>query len=308
MVPSYERIKLVAEAGYLCLFPLVRNYTAMYFEAIDPASPAYVGGFGRWARLRLADSYEWDAKTSHAFSLQERAWLDVRTEPLIVATRTPVAGCTTRVIDLWGFVAAAHVADGAEDWSVMIVPPEWSGSIPVGAGTVVRGESPFLRYETWSRSTDPREAASVEAASLEHRIEPLSIWAGGEPAASLPPIGWVPVTTDLETSLGFWNAASFALTLVTPHADDAVVLEQLGDIGVVAGHPWDAANVEPDVLEAIAEGTDEAITRLLHSARTALAPAPPSRPLTEGDYLDRAVAALVTEPGLAVHDQRSSPA
>ena len=66
--------------------------------------------------------------------------------------------------------------------------------------------------------------------------------------------------------MDFWRLASFALSLTVPVPDERGILERLAEIGVVPGGRWAQSALHRDVVRAIEEGMDEAITELMRAA------------------------------------------
>lgn len=271
--------RAIAREGYSFLFPLVANYGLMYAEAVDSSSPVFGGGFGRWTHRRHTVSQESDVSTRHATTLDSSAWLDVRTGPWMLSI--PAGGCerTTTVTDLWGFVVDEVATQGSAPTPVVVADEAWVGS--------------FVRCETWALIPEADEPA-IREIQTSCRLRPLSGWSGGPPTPPTPPIDWWPVDSGTLTSMGFWSAATFALTLTMPSADDREILDRLAEIGVAPDVRWDEGDLPPEVLAAIGDGMDEALTELMRAVSPTgdHTPTTRSRSNTGRDHVARALAAL----------------
>lgn len=289
-------VRAIAEAGYLFLFPLVANYAMMYSEAVDPSSPAFGGGFGHWVHRRQAISQETDDSSTHVTTLASSAWLDVRAEPWVLSIPSYGTGRTTVVTDLWGFVVDEAGGPGS-DGPVVVASDAWVGAVPADAARVVRAESPFVRCETLVQLATPGDVESVREIWRAYRMEPLSTWSDGPPASPAAAIAWWPVDARTVTEMAFWPAATFALGLTTPNAQDRGILDRLTEIGVVAGRRWTTDTFDPAVLAAIEEGMDEALTELMRAAGGSRDATPPgSRTDADRDYFGRALASIRSNP------------
>ena len=124
------------------------------------------------------------------------------------------------------------------------------------------------------------------------RLGPLSGWSAGPPTRPTPAIGWWPVDSGTLTGMGFCSAATFALTM--PSADDREILDRLAEIGVAPDVRWDEGDLPPEVLAAIDDGMDEALTELMRAVSPTgdHTPTTRSRSNTGRDYVARALAAL----------------
>ena len=295
---SREGARAIAQSGYVFLFPLVANYAAMYAEAIDPSSTRFAGGFGRWTHRRHAASLESEVAESHVTDLSSSAWLDVRAEPWLLSIPEVGTEQTTVVTDLWGLVVDVSSAAEPAGGPVAIADDAWIGAVPADVRHVVRAESSFVRSETWVRIAEPADLERVREIQRTYGIEPLSAWSVGPPPSPAPAIAWWPVDTDTTTSMAFWSAATFALSFTTRNDEDRGILDRLAEIGVVPGGRWNEGDLAPDVIHAIGEGMDEALTELMRAAGATLdrPPTRRTRPATDRDYFGRALAAIRSTP------------
>jgi hypothetical protein len=96
------------------------------------------------------------------------------------------------------------------------------------------------------------------------------------------------------TSDAFWSCATFALMLVEPHPEDAIITDRIAQIGLVAGQPWDPASLGAEMTEAIGIGMDDALSELMRAAARPIDPnfLRLSRADTDRDYFSRALGAL----------------
>ena len=74
------------------------------------------------------------------------------------------------------------------------------------------------------------------------------------------------------------------------------MLESIREIGLVAGQPWDETRFPPDVIEAIDEGMEDAISELLRAASLGAdqptSDRTSSRAGLDQDYFTRALCAV----------------
>jgi len=290
---SPGQARAIAASGYVFLVPLVASYAAMYAEAVDPSSPDFEGGFGRWVHRRTAMSRVSDVAERHVTSLHSTTWLDVRAEPWIFPVPPVGTSSTARVTDLWGHVVDEWTGRDSDANPLVIAADGWLGALPSETRGIVRGESPFVRCEMRVRLDEPVDLARVRKIQRGYRIEALSAWSGRPDPPAVQVMGWWPCPREPLTSMGFWPLASFALSLTTPAPDDRGILERLTEIGVVPGRRWDASTMQPDVVQGIEDGMDEALTGLMREAGEFRYPTPPrSRDHADWDYFGHALASL----------------
>jgi len=293
---SRRQARAIAASGYVFLVPLVASYAAMYAEAVDPSSPDYEGGFGRWVHRRTATSRASDVTERHVTSLCSTTWLDVRAEPWVL--RVPPVGTsnissTARVTDLWGHVVDEWTERDSDADRLVIAAPEWLGALPRETRGIARGESPFIRCEIGVRLEEPVDLARVREIQRGYRVEALSVWSGRPAPPAARVIAWWPCPPGPLTTMDFWPLASFALSVTTPAPADRGILERLTEIGVVPGRRWDASTMHPDVVQAIEDGMDEALTDLMRAAdELRHTTTPRSRHHADWDYFGHALASL----------------
>lgn len=292
MTASAAQARTVARDTYLGLFPLVTAYGLMYTEAIDPFSPAYAGGFGRWSHRRSVVSISGHRSTAHTV-LHSVIWLDVRSRPGVLSIPAGEAHEQRIVLvtDLWGSTLLA--LEGVEPASVAVVGPSWPGAMPSDAEHIAPGSALFVRGEV-SVEIDAdldRVAASRVRRGYRARSSGGNHRRPDDPAPPDPP--WRPYHPGIESTLEFWPLANFALTQMAPTDECWALCERGAVIGVGPGRPWGEELFEPQILEAIGAGMDDALTDLLRSARSdAAGEAPPSSTASDPDFIDGALQAL----------------
>ena len=101
-----EQARAIARTAYIVTYPLVMYYRTMYVQSIDPSSPSYAGGYGRWLHLGVSSPEDTDIVTPNNDTPYSYAWADLRAEPYVL-TLPPCEGeryYTSQWNDLWGFV------------------------------------------------------------------------------------------------------------------------------------------------------------------------------------------------------------
>lgn len=268
----------------------------MYVGAIDPFSRSDGGGFGRWLHHLNAPLFERDVAALHTTTLYSSAWVDVRAEPWLA--RFPNidadwAHCS-HTSDLWGFVIDQIAPGDDARGSVLLTSPTWVGEVPGDADRVVRGDSAFVRTESCIQIHDPGDPALVRSIQQQYALEPLSAHEGHSPPTPTRPLRWLAYRSEDEIGEEFWSLANFALSLTAPHLQDREIFDRIAGIGVVAGQPWNASSFSPDVVEAIGDGMDDALSKLMRAAAGVVDPGRlhRSRVDTDRDYFSRALGSL----------------
>ena len=162
--------------------------------------------------MASATSRETDVSSSHATTLTSSAWLDLRTEPLVLSVSAVEAPVMVRLNDLWGF-AVDEVGRTVDDaYALVVTTRGWVGAVPAGVDRIARCETSFDRCTLWVDLTEPADSGRVRDIQRAYRLEPLSTWTGGTPTDPAPAITWWPVPESVMTSDEFWELYGEAKT------------------------------------------------------------------------------------------------
>jgi hypothetical protein len=288
--------RAIAATAYLFLYPLVVNYRRMYRQAVDPSSEAFSGGFGAWRHTHQSELRASGPGRPRQDVVYSSVWLDLRSEPwwCTVGAVSPNVSFVGRLVDLWGFLLEdCEVGNRAVD-PVLLAGPAVVRDVPRGVGRVVQGESGFVVLLTETRWSDPYKLAGVAPVGPDITLEPVSVHLGRAAPRPAPSVTWWPTHEGLETTDEFWSCANYALSLTKPSHQDQAVLDRIANIGVVPGKLWDVSAYPDEILEAIREGMDLALSDLLEATGEPGADdfGRFGRAQMDRDYFRRAVAGL----------------
>ncbi|MDQ1241633.1 MAG: hypothetical protein QG550_884, partial [Pseudomonadota bacterium] len=83
---STDEARRIAADAYLYAYPMLYNYKTLFQQAVDPSFPGYVGGFDRFRHYsRGFTPADKDIVTPSNDTPYSWAWLDLRTEPMVVS-------------------------------------------------------------------------------------------------------------------------------------------------------------------------------------------------------------------------------
>jgi hypothetical protein len=283
-----------AKEAYIFTFPLVMNYRTMYAQAIEN------GSFGQWLHLDLSSPKDTDIVTPNNDTPYSYAWVDVRSEPWVLTTPKieDERFYTSQWDDLWGYVLdnAGSVIDGNSGYSYLLASPSWKGETPKGIKRVIRGESDFLGTLTRTQVLGGKEDIKrVKEIQSQYKLQPLSEFLGQKAPAAAIPITWPKWTEGDETSVKFFEYASFLLKFTSPHDEDKAMYKKLSSLGIEADKQWEAKNVDPETLKAIEAGIADARKELEQRSEQSFDPALffNNRETMSTDYLNRALGVYV---------------
>jgi hypothetical protein len=200
-------------------------------------------------------------------TLYSSAWLDLTAEPMIVAAPdTHGRYYLLPMLDMWSdvFASPGSRTTGTKAGEFALVPPGWSGSLPVGV-TRIDAPTPYVWIIGRTKTDGPPDYEAVHQVQVGFRITPLSQW--GKAAA--PVVGTVDPSVDMRTppkttvdtmpAAKFFAYAAEILKLQPPHITDQPILAQMQRIGIEPGKSFDISKVEPVIKAALEAASEEAL-------------------------------------------------
>ncbi|KCV60774.1 MULTISPECIES: DUF1254 domain-containing protein [Bordetella] len=293
-----------AREAYIYAYPMLYHYRSMYEQAIDTASPAYLGGFGVFQhRAEPYTPQSVDVATPNVDTLYSRAWLDLRAEPWVLSLpAVPKSRYNAfQLVDMYTYNLAylGTRATGFGSGHYLIAGPGWTGPVPKGITQVVRADTDFVAVLGRTALNGPADVKAVHALQARYGLRPLSAYTGTAAPAGAPVVDWLPWNEQRASSIGFIAYLNQLLAHTQPQPEsEADMMARFARIGVEPGRAFDPAGLDAATRRAVDAGIVDAQQAIEQGARHAAAPATPaslygSREQLGGDYLKRAVAAAV---------------
>ncbi|HEY7131363.1 MAG TPA: DUF1254 domain-containing protein, partial [Candidatus Limnocylindrales bacterium] len=265
--PGPHDARAIAAEAFVFGYPLVLMDVSRQVFLNRPNADGGHDRVNEVAHLRAFPDASFKAVVSpNADTLYSTAWLDLRTEPMVLSQ--PDSGGRYHLLPIlsaWTdvFTAPGTRTTGDGPASFAIVGPRWAGTLPVGVEEV---HSPTAMAWLIGR-TQTNGAADYDAVHRfqdELAITPLSGWGWApEARADVPLDPSVDVETPPPDQVAAMDAATFFGRLAglmvdnPPSAADAPMLEQLATIGLAPGryepNPADAAALDDGVRLGLAE-------------------------------------------------------
>jgi hypothetical protein len=301
-VESAKAVALGHDA-YIFGFPMVLMEVARRqltnVRAPTSAGRAPVNQFGH-LRLRTSGGPTSAAAGPDADTLVSSAWLDLRSEPLLVRGPTVRGRYSSLVmLDAWTdvFAETDTPAAGTAEAVMALVGPDWNGTLPRGIRAI----------------TSPTNTAWIMGCICPHgrteetdgfTLTPLSTWG----RTHIPPVSVrVDRTVDQETPPILQVAAMDVPTYFgvlaelmranAPKAEDAAMVARLTRLGLVPGQPFNSRTLAPVLLDELERGRLTALQSIEvaiwaageHKSGQAMRDKREDKP----DYFKRAIAAIV---------------
>jgi hypothetical protein len=240
--------------------PSVYQYREMFAQAVDRASPRYVG-FNRFAHDRDLAGPDYKAfKSPNSDTLYSNAWLDLTSGPVLIESPdVPLKYYTLNFLDM--FSNASNIGTrtfGSKAGRYLIAPAAWTGAPPPGV-TLFRVATPHAWILMRVFAQTPAEVAIARDVQDSVRITPLS--PSSKTAAYPPPDG--------DTAEGFYRVLDHVVrTNGHPDQEDALVY-RFRPIGIGGPEPFDPARLDAETRAGMEAGFHDAM-RVITASRSQL--------------------------------------
>jgi hypothetical protein len=256
-----EAKAIAGEAWAWALAPVIL-YETMYTQAIDAASPSYVGGWNVFRHYdRLFTPADTDIRTPNNDTPYSWAWLDLRAEPVVVSLpAVPDRYYVNQWVDLYthNFAYTGTRATGRAAGNYLFVGPHWQGETPAGIDGVFRAETDIVMTLTRTGVDGEADIAAMKAVQAGFRLAPLSAFTGTTAPPPAPTLDWPVWDKAAAEGLGFITYINALLRLMPPVPSEAAILARFARIGIGPGLPFNAATLPPEIHAAMVAGIAEA--------------------------------------------------
>ncbi|MDP3746327.1 MAG: DUF1254 domain-containing protein [Phenylobacterium sp.] len=236
--------------------PSVYQYREMFAQAVDQASPRYVG-FNRFAHDRDLAGPDYKAfKSPNSDTLYSNAWLDLTGGPVLIETPdVPLKYYTLNFLDM--FSNASNIGTrtfGSKAGRYLITPAAWTGEPPPGV-TLFRVATSHAWILMRVFAQTPAEVEIARKVQDSVKISPRSL---SSKAADYPP-------PDVDTAGGFFRVLDHVLrTDGHPDQEDALIY-RFRMIGIGGPEAFDPARLDAETRAGMEAGFQEAMKMIAAS-------------------------------------------
>jgi hypothetical protein len=247
--------------AYIFLYPLViMDVTRRQMTSVEAGKQIGRGPMGAFTHAREYPGADFkDVVRVNFDTLYSIAWLDVRSEPVIVsAPDTNGRYYMLPMLDMWTdvFATPGTRTSGNNAHDFALVPAGWTGHLPPGVGRIDT-PTPMVWLIGRIKTDGPADYDTVHEIQDALRITPLSSW-GQEPPPVMAEIDpSVDMTTAPLDQVNAMSAAEFfrygaeLMRVHPPHPTDWSTITRLRRIGIEAGESFNADAVDPVVTRAL---------------------------------------------------------
>lgn len=296
-----DDIRQVAKEAYIYAYPILYNYKTIYTQAIDPSSPAYVGGFNTFRHYSQPyTAANTEIVTPNNDTPYSWAWLDLRAEPMVLSVPAlPRQRYNVfQMVDLYtyNFAYVGVRATGFKAGNYLIAGPGWSGKTPRGITKVLHAETDIVGVLGRTSLGGPDDVKNVQALQARYRLRPLSTFEEQAPPAAAPAVNWIPWDEQKAGSIQFIGYLNQLLVFAQPpNPDETALLQKFSWLGIGPGKPFDAGKLTPSQRKSIELGIADAKSELAEAEQRTRSSIGlfGARADLKNDYMTRAVAAAM---------------
>jgi hypothetical protein len=237
--PSLIEAKDIAEEGLIYGLPLVMNYAIMYEYAVDRNSGQFKAPFNQIKNEPNVFTYKDTAiVTPNSDTPYSFAWLDLRTEPVVLSVPAidPKRYYSVMLCDgnTYNFGYIGTRATGTEAGDYMVVGPDWKGDIPAGIKHVFRSSTQFALAGYRTQLFGPDDLDNVKKVQAGYKVRMLSAYLRQTPPPPAPTIPFPRIDKEL-VKANFFEYLDFALQFAPVQENEKEIRAKLARIGVGPG-------------------------------------------------------------------------
>jgi hypothetical protein len=266
-----EAARSIAKEAWLYAYAPIQGYQTLFNHTQNQEFPGYVGGFNRFRHYsRSATPADKDIVTPNNDTPYSWAWLDLRTEPIVLSL--PAVPAPRYYVNQWfdlhthNFAYTGVRATGREAGNYLFAGPHWNGQVPAGIQQVFRAETDIIGTLTRTQLNGPDDIPAVEQIQANYRLTPLSKFANQAPPKAAPNLDWPAWNANQAEGIGFISYLNALLRCMPIVPSEASAFARFAQIGIAPGKAFHPETLPPAIRAAIEAGIAEAAKELKESA------------------------------------------
>ncbi|WP_259758349.1 DUF1254 domain-containing protein [Pseudomonas sp. GCEP-101] len=288
----------IVRQAWIYAYPMLMHYQTMHKQALNPASPEYVGGFGVFRHYsELFTPKNRDVVTPNNDTPYSWAWLDLRAEPWVLSV--PAVGedryYVHQLVDQYtfNFAYVGVLSTGRQAGDYLIAGPDWKGEAPAGIRQVLRSETQIAMILGRTGLRDAHDLPAVRQLQAQYQLRPLHAFTRTPAPAAAPAVNWLPWELPRDLGPGFIPHLNQILAFCPVDPSEVELRQHFARVGIGAGLPFNPANLSPAQRQALAAGIQQGAEALKAKGATLRSSAGlfGTRAAMHNDYLSRAAAA-----------------
>lgn len=270
--PSPAEVRAIAKEAWLYAYAPLQGYQTLWNQTQNKAFPGYVGGFDRFRHYsRSATPADKDIVTPNNDTPYSWAWLDLRTEPIVLSL--PAVPAPRYYVNQWfdlythNFAYTGVRSTGRGAGTYLFAGPHWKGTVPKGITKVFRAETDFVGTLTRTQLNGPDDIPALKAIQGQYVLTPLSRFTGQPAPRPAPAVAWPAWDASKAEGIGFITYLNALLPFMPAVPSERAMRARFARIGIGPGLPFDPARLDPKLRTALEEGVAEASQELKAKAQ-----------------------------------------
>ncbi len=270
--PSPAEARAIAKEAWLYAYAPLQGYQTLWNQTQNKAFPGYVGGFDRFRHYsRSATPADKDIVTPNNDTPYSWAWLDLRTEPIVLSL--PAVPAPRYYVNQWfdlythNFAYTGVRSTGRGAGTYLFAGPNWKGTVPKGITKVFRSETDFVGTLTRTQLNGPDDIPALKAIQGQYVLTPLSRFTGQPAPPPAPAVAWPAWNASKAEGIGFITYLNALLPFMPAVPSERAMRARFARIGIGPGLPFDPARLDPKLRTALEEGVAEASQELKAKAQ-----------------------------------------
>lgn len=270
--PSPAEARAIAKEAWLYAYAPLQGYQTLWNQTQNKAFPGYVGGFDRFRHYsRSATPADKDIVTPNNDTPYSWAWLDLRTEPIVLSL--PAVPAPRYYVNQWfdlythNFAYTGVRSTGRGAGTYLFAGPHWKGTVPKGITKVFRAETDFVGTLTRTQLNGPDDIPALKAIQGQYVLTPLSRFTGQPAPPPAPAVAWPAWDASKAEGIGFITYLNALLPFMPAVPSERAMRARFARIGIGPGLPFDPARLDPKLRTALEEGVAEASQELKAKAQ-----------------------------------------
>lgn len=277
---SEQKAYEIARDAYVFAYPIVTMDVSMHQSTNVPDANTIPlrAPVNQFAHARTYPRAEDRDVVRYNFdTLYSPVWLDLAPEPIVLSV-PDTAGryYLLPMLDMWTdvFSVVGSRTTGTKAGDFALVAPGWSGTLPDGVTKIVAPTSTIWILGR-TQTNGPADYDNVHKVQDGYRLTPLSQWGKDfAPPASVPTDPAVDdktpplVQVNKLDGVAMFGKLAALMAKYPPHANDYPILFRMRQIGLEPGKPFDAAKLDPALVETINRAAKDALADLEQSGKS----------------------------------------
>lgn len=254
-----ERVRSVAAEAHRFGYAMVENYRTLHAQAVDPADPRYVGGFGVYRHYSEPFTPQnTDIVTPNNDTPYSWLWLDLRTEPWVITVPAVDRYYIVPVHDLYtvysGYVGSRTTGSGPG--SYLVAGPGWDGTVPDSITGVIRASTDVVGSLTRTALVG-HDVEGLKAVQHSYSVQPLSAYQQTPPPPPAPAVEWPAWDEQAASGLGFYDYLDHLLSLAPVLDEDREVRARMATVGLDGTGRFASPALDEGTASAFAAGLQD---------------------------------------------------